>query len=227
VNGNDFLINLDETPQNPNHSIMIVILGFFSLLGCGPLGAIAIGLAVYDLVQIRKGAMSGAKKGLLVTGIVLGALGIAITVALVFYGSVFLKRSLYHWDDIFVSKPLKAEDYAFAGDWEGNLGTVILIDRNGRGSVKTENMSIKGGQVTIEGDKLEIGFLGFKKTFHIDQRPVLKQNKWEMIVDGETFSRAAHELQARHDSSACKNPLFSRTTTLPLRGTSLRFPLSA
>jgi hypothetical protein len=182
---------LSPLEEETDRSGFILFLGIISLFLCGPLGVIAWVMAGSDLRKIRNGRLSSRKAGVLRVGRALGITGTAIFVMVIVSAAVVLQRNFADFRTVVKSAPLRPDEIAFAGEWRGRQGTVIRIQADGRGDFRSQQKSVTGGRVRIEGDSLSIGIMGLRKTWHIDVRPHLQNGDWSMQLDGEVFFRKA------------------------------------
>jgi hypothetical protein len=170
---------------------LVLLFGVLSLFLCGPLGVIAFIMGAAELRKIRAGLISLKKKGEIMIGMGLGLVGILTSVVVFTYLWYALPTRLPQIGDLGPSGPLSADQVVFAGEWDGNRGTVIVIRIDGTGDFKARNSTVTGGRVKIEKDTLSIGLFGIYKTWRITRRPYYEDGKWRMDLDGETFTRKA------------------------------------
>jgi hypothetical protein len=172
-----------------DRSGLILFLGILSLFMCGPVGLVAWIMAASDLRKVRKGLLPPQKAGILKVGRALGITGIVVFVSVIVSGAFMLQKQFGDLPGIFKDTPLTADQMIFAGEWLGNKGTVIRIEPNGRADYKGRRSTITGGRVSIKGESMSIGILGFSKSWRIDAPPHLEDGNWSMQLDGETFVR--------------------------------------
>ena len=184
-------------PPNPSaarsyeadRSGLILFLGILSLFMCGPVGLAAWIMASSDLRKVRKGLLPPEKAGTLKVGRALGVIGTVIFVSVIISGAFMLEKQFGDLPAMLKDTPLAADQMIFAGEWLGKEGTVIRIQPDGRADFKGRRSTITGGRVSIKGESMSIGILGFSKSWRIDARPHLEDGHWTMRLDGETFVR--------------------------------------
>jgi hypothetical protein len=164
---------------------------------CGPLGVVAWILGNSDLKKIRHGEMSSERLGILRLGRGLGIIGTVIFVLSIALAAFLFQRGAATLGDILKTEPLAPEQIAFAGEWTGNRGTIVIIRTDGSADFKTRRSSMTGGRVKIQGDSLTIGLFGLTNTWRINRRPYLEGSEWRMILDEEVFRRKAEGQLAR------------------------------
>jgi len=174
-----------------NRADLVLLLGLLSLCLCWPLGLVAWILGRTDLRRIQAGQISGERVGALKLGMGLGVVGMALFVTTMVIAFISPPRLPVFTDlfKAFKTSPLPAQQMAYAGEWHGNLGTVIRVYPDGRGDFKTRNTSLTGGVVTIEERTLSIGLLWLTRTWRVDVAPHVKDGVWIMELDGEKFMR--------------------------------------
>ncbi len=168
---------------------LILLFGVLSLFLCGPLGVIAFIMGTADLKKIRAGLLSPDKKNEIKIGMGLGIVGTLVSVVVFTYVWYAVPSHIFQPSEIGSTSPLSGDHVVFAGEWEGNRGTVIVIHADGTGDFKSRHTSVRGGRVKISKDTLSIGLLGVYKTWHITRWPHLDEGRWQMDLDGETFTR--------------------------------------
>lgn len=183
-----------ESPTKESRADLVLMLGILSLFMCGPLGIIAWIIANSDLRKMRAGIVSSRKVGLLKVGKALGIVGAILFVATIFAVAFVIQRNAGHFGGMFTSEPLKADQFAYAGDWLGDRGTFIRIDVDGKADFISSNSRVRGGAVNISGDRLSIGIMGISKSWRIDRPPHMQDGNWTMQLDGETFKRKGEDL---------------------------------
>ncbi|MBI5250943.1 MAG: hypothetical protein HY912_15755 [Desulfomonile tiedjei] len=176
-------------PVRESRADLVLILGILSLFMCGPLGLIAWIVANTDLKRIRAGTMSSRKIRLLKVGKALGIVGAILFAATILTITFVVQRNVSSLTEMFTPEPLKAHEFAFAGEWFGNRGTLIRIGFDGKGDFISGHSRVRGGAVSISDDRLSIGILGLSKSWHIDRRPYLEDGTWTIQLDGEVFRR--------------------------------------
>jgi len=184
-------------PSNPataksyeaDRSGLILFLGILSLFMCGPVGLVAWIMAGSDLRKVRKGFLPPEKAGILKVGRALGIIGTVIFLSVIISGAFMLQKQFGDLPGMFKDTPLADDQMVFTGEWLGKEGTVIRIQPNGRADFKGRRAAITGGWVSIKGESMSIGILGFSKRWHIDARPHLEDGNWTMQLDGERFVR--------------------------------------
>jgi hypothetical protein len=184
-------------PSNPtaaksyeaDRSGLILFLGILSLFMCGPVGLAAWIMAASDLRKVRRGLLPPEKAGILKVGRALGIIGTVIFASVIISGAFMLQKQFGDLPGMFKDTPLAGDQMIFAGEWLGKEGTVIRIQQNGRADFRGKRATITGGRLSIKGESMSIGILGFSKSWHIDARPHLEDGNWTMQLDGETFVR--------------------------------------
>ncbi len=182
-------------PLEKNHATIILILGLFSLVLCGPMGIIPWLLANSDLKQINKGRMSDDKIGFIKLGRLGGVAGVILFFGMVAFGLVVAKNEIARFPELFQTNPLPADKSAYVGEWIGSNGSSILITQEGGGSFKTRRKSVEGGKVSITDAHLTIGILGLSKTWSIQAAPMLQDGEWVMKLDDEIFRRKSYDIR--------------------------------
>ncbi len=172
-----------------DRSGLILFLGILSLFMCGPVGLVAWIMAGSDLRKVRKGLLSPEKAGVLKVGRALGIIGTVIFVSVIISGAFMLEKQFGDLPGMLKGTPLAADQMMFAGEWHGKEGTIIKIQPDGRADFEGKRATIAGGRVSIKGESMSIGILGFSKSWHIDARPHLEEGNWIMQLDGERFVR--------------------------------------
>jgi len=184
-------------PPNPtatrsyeaDRSGLILFLGILSLFMRGPVGLAAWIMATSDLRKVRKGLLPPEKAGTLKVGRALGIIGTVIFVSVIVSGAFMLEKQFGDLPGMLKDTPLADDQMIFTGEWLGKEGTVIRIQPNGRADFKGKRSTITGGRVSIKGESMSIGILGFSKSWRIDARPHLEDGNWTMQLDGERFVR--------------------------------------
>jgi hypothetical protein len=184
-------------PTNPvgansyeaDRSGFVLFLGILSLFMCGPVGLVAWIMAGSDLRKVCKGLLPPERAGILKVGRALGIIGTVIFASVIISGAFMLQKQFGDLHGMFKNKPLAADQMIFTGDWFGSEGTVIRIHPDGRADFKGRRATITGGRVSIKGESMSIGILGFSKSWRIDARPHLEDGNWTMRLDGERFVR--------------------------------------
>ena len=172
-----------------DRSGLILFLGILSLFMCGPVGLAAWIMAGSDLRKVRKGLLPPEKAGILKVGRALGIIGTVIFASVIISGAFMLQKQFGDLPGMLKDTPLAADQMMFAGEWLGKDGTVIRIQADGIADFKGKRSTITGGRVSIKGESMSIGILGFSKSWHIDTRPHLEDGNWIMQLDGERFVR--------------------------------------
>jgi hypothetical protein len=85
--------------------------------------------------------------------------------------------------------PLSEDQKSFAGKWVAVDSTFVAIYLDGGGDLKTSNTSVTGGKATITKDTVTIGMGPISKTMKITAAPKEVKGKWELTLDGITYTR--------------------------------------
>ncbi len=181
-----------------NRADLVLFFGILSLFLCGPLGVIAWLMGSSDLRKIRSGILPPVKVGTLKAGRTLGIIGTGLFAIALVLGvaaiNLYVNWGPNGFEGFIRPDPLHPEHIAFAGEWYGNRGTLIRIRPDGSGDFRSKHTTVTGGRVSIDDDSLSIGLFGLAKTWHIDERPYVKDGLWIMKLDGEEFARKAQGL---------------------------------
>lgn len=118
-------------------------------------------------------------------GWILGCLGAIVVVIAAIILVAYLLR------DSFKPQPLPEDKRAFAGEWEGEDGTRMIIQMDGTGTYHSVNIKIQGGLVNFDPGKntVTIGFGPVNKTMSIDEPPGPIHGGMQMKLGGTIFRR--------------------------------------
>lgn len=120
------------------------------------------------------------KRGVVIAVVVVGTIGLLGTCAY-----KLGEKAQEVLTEEMTTENLSPEHLAYAGKWQSEGGLSLQIYENGKGDYEGGGMTVTGGKVLFEGNRLSLRFMNIGPVFQIDQAP----ENGEMVLDGIRYKK--------------------------------------